>query len=204
LNAAEALATIAARQRHVLGDDAARPTYDRVFSFANEAAVSDFGYYGYVKIVRRLAETDDLTGVRWAIACLPSSRDQAKCLELLAENHIRRGCLNDALAAAKDGVDRLSQDEPIIADADTLMRLAKWLALAHDVQGARKQFNRAKAISARNESKHHAMIARWELQAGLFEQAYATIQGIPENSARVLPLAELARSLANSEAAPKQ
>jgi tetratricopeptide (TPR) repeat protein len=84
-------------------------------------------------------------------------------------------------------------------------KIAELKAKAGDLPGAKRCLRKALAVSAAGKKNdHHQAIARSQVRIGLLEDAYQTIQLIPEMRWRLLPLAELAREAAKRESLPRK
>jgi tetratricopeptide (TPR) repeat protein len=105
----------------------------------------------------------------------------------------------------------LSEAHRIVAMMDTTYdRHSLWIAVAErqagfgDVEAARLSFQRAiELANADEESRigHYQSIARGQIRAGLYAEAYQTQAAIGESRWRLLPLTELVLAVAKEQAA---
>jgi hypothetical protein len=162
---------------------------------------SDYGYYGFEKIVAAQLKAGDLREVHRAIERVPLPRERASSFRAIAEYALNFGLADTSRLAAKAMGQELDRDGFKSFMAHDMAYCAATVALAGEKDVARKLFQRAISLSLTNETPKfdHHWIARMQVKGGLYADAYKAIQAIDDKSDRALPLAELAREVAKVE-----
>jgi tetratricopeptide (TPR) repeat protein len=198
---ASAYAAIAARRAVVFGAEEAAATYEQAFSLARLAVTPKFGEYVYEEIVDEQLTAGDTTGARETIKRVSQPRSIAGCWEKICKHELQNGNTESARLAARSAVEVLDRDgfEPFMAQ--DMAPVAAEAAIAGEKELAQKLFQRALGLSEVNETPkfNHPWIAGIQVHAGLYADAYKTIQLVEEPSDRTLPLSRLCKALAKAE-----
>lgn len=198
---AQAYAAIAARQAVVLGADEPKLLYDQAYEFARLSVTPEYGEYVFERIINEQLTAGDSQGARETIKRMQTPRFIGKSWKRICEHNLNQGLKESARTAARQAVESLDRDgfEPFMAQ--DIAPVAATVALAGEKALAQSLFQRALALSERNDSPkfNHPWIADSQVRAELLADAYRTIQSVGEPSERIQPLAQLCKALAKAE-----
>jgi hypothetical protein len=201
LEFAQAYAAIAARRVVVLGGNEGEALYSRAYEIALLAVNSKYGEHVFEEIIDEQLTAGDETGALETLKRVQAPRTIARSWKRICGYELARGRAASARAAARLAVQALDRDgfEPLMAQE--MAPVAATAALAGEKELARKLFQRSLALSEVNETPkfNHPWIAGIQVHAGLFEDAYRTIQSVEEPADRTRPMAELCRALAKAQ-----
>jgi len=203
-NLAEAYAAIGARQALMFDRDKANAAYQRAYDAANvslDSRDSRFGDFAYELIVAEQLKADDEQGARETIKRTPTLRTAARCWIRISSYALARGDNGLARAASRAACQILDNDGFESFVAEDMALAASNAGRAGERETARKLFQRAIALSNADKSPKsmHPFIASFQVEGGLFTDAYATIQSISRPSDRPKPLADLCLAFAKAE-----
>jgi tetratricopeptide (TPR) repeat protein len=198
---AQSYAAVAARQAVILGAEQSLLAYDRAYELARFSVNPRYGEYAYEGIVKEQLSAGDLNGARETIKRIQAPRSIARSWRQICDYELAQGNTDRARAAARNAVAALDRDgfEPLMAQE--MAPVAASAALAGEKELAQRLFQRALALSERNETPkfNHSWIAGIQVHAGLLSDAYRTIQWVDDSSDRIRPLSALCRALAQAE-----
>ncbi len=118
-------------------------------------------------------------------------------------------CCKIAANAAAPALQELLAQAEVLGAAETKLGnraeifadIAESRAIAGDMAGAKRCFSAAiDASRMTSANDRHSWIARAQVRAGLFDDAFRVLGEISQHESRLLPLAELARAVAKKEA----